>query len=134
MPAVLVVEDERAVRRVLRLMLGRTGYTVAEADSVASATDALEAFGYTFDLILLDLNLPDETGWELLRQINSRVREASDADDSTRSPAVIVMTAVRPAQCRLDEFHPAALLLKPFPIEALIRLVERVLSRSTLAG
>lgn len=134
MPAILVVEDERAVRRVFRLTLARLGYTVAEADSVASATDALVAFGYAFDLILLDVNLPDETGWELLRHIKTWTREASDTDKPARSPAVVVMTAVRPAQRRLDELHPAGLLLKPFPIEVLIRLVERVLSRSTLAG
>ena len=40
------------------------------------------------------------------------------------------MTAVRPAQSRIDAFHPDAVLLKPFPIEALLRLVERVLGRA----
>ena len=39
------------------------------------------------------------------------------------------MTAVRPVQCRMDEFAPAALLLKPFPIDALVRLLDRVLRR-----
>ncbi|MGH2484587.1 MAG: response regulator [Ktedonobacterales bacterium] len=99
MSAVLVVEDELAVRRILRLTLARMGCAVAEADSVASAIEALQAFGQRFDVILLDLNLPDETGWEFLRQLNDLTPDAS----STRAPpAVIVMTAVRPAQSRLE--------------------------------
>jgi hypothetical protein len=40
---------------------------------------------------------------------------------------VIVVTAVRPSAERLMEFTPDALLLKPFPIDVLLRSIERVL-------
>lgn len=134
MPAVLVVEDELGVRRVLGMALARLGYTVAEADSVDSARDALAAFTDGFDVILLDVNLPDETGWELLRNINAGRCSPPGTRRMARAPKVIVMTAVRPTQRRLEEFRPAGLLLKPFPIEALIRQVERALDQPMLAG
>ena len=81
-----------------------------------------------FDLILLDINLPDQSGWDVLR----RLRE--DPQLALRPPpAVIVMTAVRPHDKRLVEFHPDAVLLKPFPIDALLRLSERVLAKQPAA-
>jgi CheY-like chemotaxis protein len=126
MASVLIIEDEDRLRRILTLNLARRGYTVAEADSVEAAIEALETFPEPFDLLLLDINLPDQTGWDVMRYLVRRA-ETSPAGDGRR-PQVIVMTAVRPAQGRLDEFRPAAVLLKPFPIEALARLVARTLT------
>lgn len=126
MRSVLVVEDEYPLRRILTLNLARRGYTVAEAGSVAEAEEALESSessGLAFDLILLDINLPDQTGWDLLRHLSAHERARTEPNSS---PKVIVITAVRPAQCRLDEFHPDAVLLKPFPISTFLRLVERI--------
>lgn len=134
MPAVLIVEDEIGVRRVLGLALAHLGYTVAEADSVDSACDALAAFTGGFDLIVLDLNLPDESGWEFMRRLNAGLPGMPPAVPARRTPPILVMSAVRPTQRRLEEFHPAGLLLKPFPIDTLLRQVERLLSRATLAG
>jgi len=102
------------------------GYTVTEADSVATAREALAtaaALRTPFDVLLLDLNLPDRTGWDVLRGLAT----SGNGAGSPRMPRVIVMTAVHPAQCRLDEFRPDALLIKPFPIDALLRAVARVL-------
>jgi DNA-binding response OmpR family regulator len=65
------------------------------------------------DLVLLDINLPDQTGWDVPRELKRRGREVP----------TIVLSAVRVGQNRLDEFHPLAYLPKPFPIEALLRLV-----------
>jgi hypothetical protein len=45
-----------------------------------------------------------------------------------QDPRVIIITAVRPVRNRLEEFQPAAVLLKPFPIATLLRLIERVLA------
>jgi DNA-binding response OmpR family regulator len=122
---ILLVEDEAPLRRILTLNLARRGYTVAEADSVESADDALHAAPYPFDAIVLDINLPDQTGWDVLRHL----REAH----AEHRPAIILATAVRPVQQRLNEFHPDAVLLKPFPIIALVRLLERVLDATGTA-
>jgi DNA-binding response OmpR family regulator len=65
------------------------------------------------DLLLLDINLPDQTGWDVLRELKRHGKEVP----------TIVVSAVRVSQSRLNEFHPLAYLPKPFPIEALLRLV-----------
>jgi CheY-like chemotaxis protein len=128
MAQILVVEDEAPLRRIIVLNLVRRGHTVIEAENVASAQEALAAFHAQFDLILLDLNLPDHTGWDVLRFLEQPDTDAHPREgQTTRRPAVIVITAVRPVRSRLEEFHPEAVLLKPFPIEALLRLIQRVL-------
>jgi len=116
MPRVLLVEDEEPLRRILARNLSRRGYRVTEAASAAEAITFLRA-GEPFDALLLDVNLPDQTGWDVLRALDGA---------NTDVPPVIVMTALRPVRRRLDEFHPAAVLLKPFPVDALVRLVGRV--------
>lgn len=129
MHRVLIVEDEVPLRRIIMRNLAVRGYTVVEADSVASAIEALETFATPFDLILLDINLPDQSGWDVLRYLKARSAKLEHTG-ATRSPMprVIVLTAVHPARCRMEEFQPAAMLLKPFPIDALLRLVSRVLA------
>jgi DNA-binding response OmpR family regulator len=114
MPRVLLVEDEEPLQRILARNLTRRGYDVTVESSAAAAIASLCA-GPLFDALLLDVNLPDRTGWDVLRAM-------SGCD----MPPVIVLTALRPMQRRLDEFRPAAVLLKPFPVDALVRLVGRV--------
>lgn len=129
MARILVVEDEAPLRRIIALNLVRRGHTVIEADSVATAQEALAAFQSQVDLILLDLNLPDHAGWDVLRFLEQSGDYPCDEEGKApRRPAVIIVTAVRPTRSRLEEFHPAAVLLKPFPIEALLRLIQRVLT------
>jgi DNA-binding response OmpR family regulator len=108
---VLLVEDEAALRRVIARNLTGRGIAVREAATVSEALAALSA--ELPDLILLDINLPDRTGYDLLRDLKQR-----RVDIPT-----IVVSAVRMSQTRLDEFHPTAYLPKPFPIDALLRLV-----------
>jgi len=135
---ILIVEDELALRRVITLNLARRGYTIAEADSVVTANEACAASPEPFDLILLDINLPDQTGWDVLRHLEECGPSASAGSATGNTPGelyrsgpqVIVITAVRPQQSRLDEFQPAAVLLKPFPISALLKLIERVLEHT----
>jgi len=108
---VLVVEDEAPLRRVIARNLSGRGIVVREAATVTEALAELRA--EVPDLILLDINLPDRTGWDVLRDLKQR-----GVDVPT-----IVVSAVRVSQRRLDEFHPTAYLPKPFPIDALLRLV-----------
>lgn len=108
---VLLVEDEPTLRRVIARNLISRGLDVDEA---GTAQEAVEMATSTHpDLMLLDINLPDQTGWDVLRELRRR---------STEVPTII-LSAVRVGSNRLAEFHPIAYLPKPFPIEALLRLV-----------
>lgn len=71
---VLIVEDTDIVRRLLSILLERRGY---DATAVASGQAALDIADDGFDLVLLDLGLPDMNGLEVCRQLRSR---ASTAD------------------------------------------------------
>lgn len=111
---VLLVEDEDPLRHIIGRNLTLRGYDVAEAADAAEAAEALRSTT-RFGLIVLDVNLPDATGWDVLRHLPPEDR-----------PAVIVVSALRPPQSRIAAFKPAAVLLKPFPIDVLLRLIERV--------
>jgi DNA-binding response OmpR family regulator len=108
---VLLVEDEPALRRIIARNLTTRGLDVAEAGTVGEALTALNV--ETPDLILLDINLPDRSGWDVLRDLQRR----------HIAVPTIVVSAVRVSQSRLDEFQPLAFLPKPFSIDALLRLV-----------
>jgi DNA-binding response OmpR family regulator len=109
---ILVVEDEARLRAIIARNLTARGYTVREA---ASAGDALAALNAELpDLLLLDINLPDRTGWDVLRELAARGQQVP----------TVILSAVRVSPARLAEFCPLAYLPKPFPVEALLRLLN----------
>lgn len=114
-PRVLVIDDEASLRRVIVRNLEVRGYQVVGVGTAMEALDSLSAG--EFDLMLLDINLPDLTGWELLRRLTPEVRG---------QVPVIVFSASPLAARRVEEFRPAGVLLKPFPMDALLRLVAEV--------
>jgi DNA-binding response OmpR family regulator len=108
---VLVVEDEAPLRAIVHRNLERRGIEVTDAATVAEALAA--ARHSAPDLLLLDINLPDRSGWDLLR----------DLRQSGPVPPTVVISAVRVPPARLREFAVLAYLPKPFPLDALVRLV-----------
>ncbi|HEV2237370.1 MAG TPA: hypothetical protein VGR57_11980 [Ktedonobacterales bacterium] len=126
MNSVLLVIEERPLRRAIFARLLLDGCAVAEVDGVAQAEEAIAAWEGTFDLLVLDDNLLDGSGWDVLRRQARRARPDSGSDGRHR-PRVIVLACWRPAQRRLDEFHPDAVLVKPFPLRALEHLIVRLL-------
>ncbi|MEO8970507.1 MAG: hypothetical protein ABI406_02770, partial [Ktedonobacteraceae bacterium] len=83
-----------------------------------------------FDLIILDINLPDLTGWDVLRTaINEGRIQALNVEGLGPRIPVVVLSAVRVSQHRLAEFRPLAYLPKPFPMDALLRLAEEAARR-----
>jgi excisionase family DNA binding protein len=69
-PLVLLVDDDDAVRELVRVNLEFEGYTVREA---ASASEGLEAIEEAKpDLVLLDVMMPHVDGWEMLRRIQEQ--------------------------------------------------------------
>lgn len=119
---ILIVDDEAPIVSVLSTTLRARGHRVRSAETAQDALLALTE--EVADVILLDINLPDLTGWEFLRRLSPADRQ--------RIP-VIVFSASPLAPSRVEEFRPAGVLTKPFPIDALLRLVDDVV-RPTGAG
>ena len=114
----LVVDDERAIRRLLRMYLTDAGFTVAEA---ATGEEALEQVRRgVIDIVLLDLMLPGMDGYEVCR----RLRE-------TTSTPVIMLTARGEEANRITGLELGAddYVTKPFsPVEVVAR-VKAVMRR-----
>ena len=66
-PCVLVVDDQRAIRRALCMLLKTEGYQAIDAESVTQARERLSES--EFDLVLLDIDMPGEQGTELLPEL-----------------------------------------------------------------
>jgi DNA-binding response OmpR family regulator len=126
---ILLVEDDAVLRDLVERNL------LARQHAVSSAEDAESALAHlrtnAFDLIILDINLPDQTGWEVLRTAQREgYLHTQQIDDKHSLLPVVVLSAVRVSPRRLAEFRPLAYLPKPFPMDALLRLaVEAALRR-----
>ena len=113
---VLIVEDDETLRQIVARHLRSMGYEVAEAPSAEDAVRAVEGAWHP-DVVLLDLNLPGDTGWDLLR---------GPAFAAAGSPPVIITSATTVSPKRLAEFGCAGYLPKPFPLDTLVATIERL--------
>jgi DNA-binding response OmpR family regulator len=115
MPTVLVVEDERDIRELLRRYLERAGLSVLTTSSGAEALRLLPSAS----LVLLDLGLPDIEGTDLLREIHSG------------GLPVIVLTARSTTEDRIRGLELGAddYVTKPFSPHEVVLRVQAVLHR-----
>ena len=120
---ILLVEDEGPLRTIIKRNLEKRGYHVVEATSGAEAVAALRAGPPA--LLLLDVNLPDMTGWDVLRTVPFDVR---------RAIPTIALSAVAQNPKRLHEFADVGFLHKPFPLDALLRLVAEKVQGEPASG
>ncbi len=116
--AVLVVEDDPTLARAMARNLAARGYAARNATTVAEALAALDEERPA--VILLDIDLPDGSGWDVARRLRG---------DGSADVAVIVMSALQPNPRLCHEFHAAGVLEKPFPMESLLRLVAQATGR-----
>jgi len=109
---VLVVEDEVELADVIASNLRARGHDACvEGSAEAALLRMAEAWP---DVMILDINLPDLTGWEILRRLSAVDRQRL---------RVVVISAAPISQKRIQEFRPDLTLQKPFPIDALMRAV-----------
>jgi DNA-binding response OmpR family regulator len=113
----LIVEDDESLRQILARHLRSRGYRVEEAESAEEAVRVLEA-GVRPGVVVLDINLPGDTGWHLLR---------GPAFAAAGSPPVVVASATTVRRRQLSEFAIAGYLPKPFPLDTLVDTIERLL-------
>jgi two-component system KDP operon response regulator KdpE len=117
--AILVIEDDPQIRRVLSTSLEANGYRVQGADSGRQAREL--AARYPPDLIILDLGLPDTDGLDLIRQLRTRATQE-----------ILVLSArgneevkVRALDLGADDF-----ISKPFGLPELLARVRVALRRA----
>lgn len=117
---ILIAEDERGIRMLLRDFLKKEGYTVLEA---ANGLEALTLFGQNpdVDLVVLDVMMPVLKGWEVCREI----RQTSDVP-------VLFLTALGETRDELTGFGAGAddYIVKPFEYEILMARVKAMLKRA----
>jgi len=123
---ILLVEDDEVLCDVVERNLRARGHIVSLAHTMQSALASLRT--HTFDLVVLDINLPDQTGWEMLREALCEGTLHPYELDGNKLP-VVVLSAVEMSPRRLAEFHPLAYLPKPFPLDSLLRLAAEAAQR-----
>jgi two-component system, NtrC family, nitrogen regulation response regulator GlnG len=112
---VLIVEDDEPVRALLGTVVARAGFTVEVARNGVEAIRKIGACSY--DAILLDLNLPLVSGFEVIAELER------SAPDLLRE-RVIVLTAVSNTELRrLDGKHIYRIVQKPFDLDDLVATV-----------
>ena len=118
---VLLVEDEEPLRRVLRDLLERDGFTVIEASDGVLALDEVDRGAP--DIVVLDLNLPRLDGYGVLSHLRAR--------QATSTLPVIVLTAKgdEDSEVRVFEYGASDFLTKPFRPRALSARINALLGR-----
>ena len=120
---ILLIEDDEPLAGILSAHLRARGYDVTSAPTAEAAQAALRS-GLRPDLVLLDINLPGETGWSVVR---------SDALVAAGDPPVVVASAMAVSPARLREYGVAGYLPKPFALETLRSTIERLLAKESNA-
>jgi DNA-binding response OmpR family regulator len=118
MKRLLLVEDDRSLGATLHERLLREPYDVAWVETKQRALKKLDEG--LWDLIILDIGLPDGSGFELARHIKERT-----------SVPIMFMTALSTAEHRLEGFEIGAeeFVPKPFHLRELLLRVKHVLER-----
>ncbi len=113
---VLVVDDEDAVRKLLRSLLLPEGFRVKEARNASEAEDLLALAGV--DVVVLDVNMPGRSGLDLLRQLR--------AGPATRLLPVVMLTGSATPDKRLTAIEEGVtdFLAKPFSADELVARVH----------
>ncbi|MBK5260376.1 MAG: response regulator [Thermoanaerobaculia bacterium] len=119
--SVLVVEDDPAIRRLVKMVLDRAGYQV---ETATDGVDAVLKLGVAeYQAIILDLMMPNLDGFTLISTLAR--------NDPEKLKKIIVTSAASPGVIKERmKGQPFALLPKPFEITELLAAVKRCVSQS----
>jgi signal transduction histidine kinase/CheY-like chemotaxis protein len=113
----LLVDDEKSVRDGARDLLVKAGYDVTLASSAKAAVELISESARTFDVILSDHTMPDQTGLELLNNLRER---------KVRTPFVLCSGYEPDSIEGLKEAKPDAFLHKPFRLTQLEQVLVNI--------
>ena len=118
-PHILVVDDDRRLRALLSRYLAENGFRVSTAEHAADARAHLQ--GLDFDLLIIDVMMPGESGLELTQSLRQR----------SQVP-ILMLTAMGEAENRIDGLERGAddYLAKPFEPRELVLRIRRILART----
>ena len=121
---ILIVDDDYETLQLLKLALERAGFQVMTAatwDQVEQQVKASYRVGQPIDLIVLDLMMPERSGFDVFRALNRIMAEM---------PPVIMLTAVTGMQQWLDasDLGVAKYLTKPTTPQRLVEAIKEVLA------
>ena len=119
---ILIIEDEPDIRRNLEYNLGREGFNASSVGTLDKAYKKIKS--KKFDLILLDLMLPDGSGLDLCKKIKS--------NSETEATPIIILTAKDDEVDKVVGFELGAddYVTKPFSVRELILRIKAILKRS----
>ena len=117
---ILVVDDQQDIRDMTALVLSGAGYRVDTVGSGASALSTLEQD--RFDLVLLDINMPEMDGWETLRLIR--------CDEELTGVPVVMFSVKGEIRDKIESLQEGAVdfVTKPFIVDDLIDRIGKVLA------
>lgn len=120
-PRVLLVDDERAIRTILRVNLESDGMAVSEATDGREALERVRAEQPA--IVLLDVMMPDVDGWEVAEQLAS--------DPKTRDIPVVFVSAraAREDRARAQRLGAVGYIVKPFDPVSIGDAVRETLDR-----
>ena len=121
-PHLLLVDDDRRIRDLLSRFLAGEGYRVTTADSAKDARAKL--VGLNFDLLILDVMMPGESGFDLARFLRT-----------TSAVPIIMLTARHEAENRIEGLQIGAddYVAKPFEPRELVLRIGNILKRAAPA-
>jgi DNA-binding NtrC family response regulator len=119
---VLVVDDEPDIRESLTTLLSLEGYRVDEAQNAAEGLHKMSTHGY--DMVLLDLMMPDRSGMEVLQEVRERDRETP----------IFMITAYGSTEAAVKALKLGAndYFSKPWDNEKLLLEIDRMIARRRL--
>lgn len=128
MPAkILMIEDDREMVTLGKLILEKEGYSVLAAYNGKEGLEKIYANKDSIDLILLDVMLPNIYGWEILERIK--------ADETTKHIPVIMLTARHYLEDEVETGKYAEMfsdyVVKPFVVRTLLNKIAEILATSS---
>ncbi|MGA3346074.1 MAG: response regulator [Terracidiphilus sp.] len=120
MSKVLIVDDSRTIRTIIRRILIGLGYEVCEAGNGIEALQVIEAERAEVKLVLADWNMPEMNGFELLQRLRQ--------DSSLSSMKIIMVTTETEMDHMASALEAGAdeYVMKPFTKEILVEKLEYV--------